>query len=165
MSPIEWDRCEKNHIAALHCKNHHFFPSTLPSGIPLAPPAWTPIPQPPFSHSMQQLAPIHHNSAGYCSIPSPSGTPMQFLSTHFYPENVAASYQNTTGVVKYVQGSETRKPLSNISSTLVQQGCPDDVLQSATKKGPTNLPVKSDPSTTCQPVKSQSSHDKNLQSK
>ncbi|KAL3788909.1 hypothetical protein HJC23_002663 [Cyclotella cryptica] len=57
---------------------------------------------------------------------------MQFLSTHFYPENVVASYQNTTGVVKYIQGSETRKPLSTISSTFFQQGCPDNVLQTAT---------------------------------
>ena len=39
MSPIEWDRCEKNRIVALHRKNHHCFPSTLSSGIPLAPPA------------------------------------------------------------------------------------------------------------------------------
>ena len=121
-SPTEWERCVKNCIAALHHKNCHSFPCTLPSGIPLAPPAWTLIPQSLFSNSMHQLAPIHHNSAGYCSIPSPSGTAMQFLSTHFYPENVTASYQNTTGVVKCVQGSETRKPLSNISSTFFQQG-------------------------------------------
>ena len=134
MSPIEWDRCEKNRIAAIHHKSHHSFPSALPSAIPLAPPAWTPIPQPPFAHIIQQQAPIHHNSAGYSPIFAPSGTPMQLPSTRLDPENVTASYKSTTGVVKYVHGSEPRKPLTNISSTFFQQGSPDDDIQSHTKK-------------------------------
>ena len=37
-------------------------------------------------------------------------------------------------------------------------------MMTPTKKGPTDIPVKSDPSTTCQAVKSQSPHDKNPQS-
>ena len=51
---------------------------------------------------------------------------MQLPSTHVDPENVTASYQSTAGIVKCVQGSETRKPLTNISSTFFQQGSPDD---------------------------------------
>ena len=114
MSPIEWDCCEKSRIAALDCKNGHSFPSALHSAIPLAPSAWTPIPQPPFAHIIQQLAPIHHNSAGYSPIFAPSGTPMQLPSTRLDPENVTASYQSTTGVVTYVQGSEPKKPFTKI---------------------------------------------------
>ena len=37
LTPIDWGRCEKNCIAALHNKNHHSFTSTFPSGITLAP--------------------------------------------------------------------------------------------------------------------------------
>jgi len=51
---------------------------------------------------------------------------------------------------KCVQGSETRKPLTNISSTFFQQGSPDDDILPPAKKGPTNIPVKFDPPIKCQ---------------
>jgi hypothetical protein len=70
---------------------------------------------------MQQQSQIHHYSAGYCSI-SP-----------LWDSYITGSYHSNSGIVKYVKGSETRKPLTDISSKFSQQRSPDDDIQPPTK--------------------------------